>query len=362
MNEVSFEPSRLVERAVAAYTTLLDGSGNPVLTDRSLQVQLTRQAEAVVRVVSTAFTAFGTPSSPLPSPDPSEAIGEQRAKSGIHPTQSLAAASLMFEALFPVLVDAVTPPAATEVVVDLGTTLQREIQERLAVGSIPYVNYLLTKLLSSQQDERSRIARDLHDRIAHGMGAALQQLDLYDHYRTRDPVRADAHLSTARESIKSSFDSTRRVSADLWVRLGGESLSQSLASYLESTVPEGTVSEVTVSGEEPRLANEVAQELYLLLREAIRNAVIHGKPDAITVELATDQDRLRAVVRDNGCGFDVGAVTAIKNVGGLASIRERAELLGGRAVITADPGSGTTVEVQLPLLERTAETLGRNRW
>lgn len=359
---MSVEPNRLVERAVTAFTALLDGSGSPVLTDRSLQAQLTRQAEAVVRVIATAFTAVGTPTSTPPSPDPSEAIGEQRARSGIHPTQSLAAATLMFEALFPVLVEAVDPPTSTDTVVALGTALQREIQERLAVGSIPYVNYLLTKLLSSQQDERSRIARDLHDRIAHGMGAALQQLDLYDHYRTRDPVRAEAHLSTARESIKSSFDSTRQVSADLWVRLGGESLSQSLASYLESTVPEGTASEVTVAGEEPGLADEVAQELYLLLREAIRNAIIHGKPDAITVELATQRDRLRAVVRDNGCGFDVGAVTAIKIVGGLASIRERAELLGGRAVITADPGCGTTVEVQLPLLDRTAESLGRTRW
>ncbi|MBY3986884.1 sensor histidine kinase [Rhodococcus fascians] len=359
---MSVEPNGLVERAVAAYTTLLDGSGSPVLTERSLQVQLTRQAEAVVRVVATAFTAFGTPASTLHSPDPSEAIGEQRARSGIHPTQSLAAATLMFEALLPILVEAVDRPAETDTLVALATALQREIQERLAVGSIPYVNYLLTKLLSSQQDERSRIARDLHDRIAHGMGAALQQLDLYDHYRTRDPVRAEAHLSTARESIKSSFDSTRQVSADLWVRLGDESLSQSLASYLESTVPEGTATEVTVDGEEPGLADEVAQELYLLLREAIRNAVIHGKPDAITVELATQQDRLRAIVHDNGCGFDVGAVTAIKIVGGLASIRERAELLGGRAVITADPGCGTTVEVQLPLLDRTAESLGRNRW
>ncbi|MGV8874369.1 MAG: sensor histidine kinase [Rhodococcus sp. (in: high G+C Gram-positive bacteria)] len=358
---MSVEPNRLVDRAVAAYTALLDLSGSPVLTDRPVQEQLTRQAEAVIRAVTTGFVALRKSASTSTLPDTSETIGEQRAKSGIHPTQSLGAASLMFEALFPVLVEELEQPPAPDTVVALGTALEREIQSRLAAGSIPYVNYLLTKLLSSQQDERSRIARDLHDRIAHGMGAALQQLDLYDHYRSRDPVRAETHLVTARGSIKASFDSTRQVSADLWVRLSGESLSQSLSSYLESTVPEDTTTEVTVSGGEPGLADEVAQELYLLLREAIRNAIIHGKPDAITVELACRQDRLRATVRDNGCGFDVGAVTAIKTVGGLASIRERAEVLGGRATITADPGSGTTVEVHLPLLDRTAESLAGNR-
>ncbi len=359
---MSVGPNRLIDDTVAAYTCLLDASASPVLTDRTVQFQLARQSEAVVRNVTREFTAFGAPNLTSPPPDPSDEIGTQRARSGIHPTQSLRAASLMFEALFPILVDTLDRPTDPQTVVDLGTALEREIQNRLAAGSIPYVNFLLTKLLSSQQDERSRIARDLHDRIAHGMGAALQQLDLFDHYRTRDPARADSHLVTARESIKASFDSTRQVSADLWVRLTDESLSQSLASYLETTVPEGTTTDVSVTGGDPELADEVAQELYLLLREAIRNAVIHGKPAGITVSLATEHDTLRAVVRDDGCGFDVGAVTAIKTVGGLASIRERAELLGGRASITADPGCGTTVEVLLPLPNHAADSLGNVTW
>lgn len=290
--------------------------------------------------------------------DPSTDLGEQRARSGVHPTQSLHAASLMFEALFPILVETVNTTDSTRTQVELGIALEREIQGRLAVGSIPYVNLLLTKLLSSQQDERSRIARDLHDRIAHGMGAALQQLDLFDHYRSRDPGRAENHLATARASIKASFDSTRQVSADLWVRVSEQGLSEALASYLDTTVPEGTSTAVTVSGGAPNLLDEVKQEVYILLREAVRNAVIHAKPTSVTVQLVTEDDRFRAVVRDDGCGFDVGAVTAIKTVGGLASIRERATLLGGRATITADPGAGTTVELLLPLHDGS----GRRQW
>lgn len=355
---MSVDPDRLVERAVSAYRGLLDNSGSPILAEPALQVQLARQARQVVHYIADAFGLIGPASTSETSGDPSETIGELRARSGIHPTQSLRAASLMFEAVYPLLVDALGPSPATGTVVQVGTALQHEIQNRLAVGSIPYVNYLLTKLLSSQQDERARIARDLHDRIAHGMGAALQQIELFDHYRTRDPDRAESHLHTARESIKASFDSTRQVSSDLWVRMNGDSLSEALQSYLDTTVAEGTHTELSVSGGDPGLVDEVSQELYLLLREAVRNAVIHGKPATVEVQLRTETDRFRAVVRDDGCGFDVDAVTAIKTVGGLASIRERAELLGGHASISAVPGCGTNVEVLLPLPER----MGKEDW
>jgi signal transduction histidine kinase len=111
--------------------------------------------------------------------------------------------------------------------------------------------------------------------------------------------------------------------------------------------------EVVSSGGEPDLLDGIIQELYLLLREAIRNAVLHASPSHIVVTLTTEQHRFRAVITDDGCGFDVGAVDSIKPVGGLASIRERAELLGGRALITAVPGRGTTVDVQIPLVDRT---------
>ncbi len=338
---------QLITRAAAAYSDLLQRSGGPALSDPVVRRQLTRQAEAVMHVVGRTCL-HGSFSDETPA-DTSEHIGESRARTGIHPTQSLLAASLMFEALFPVLVGAA--PRSDDVV-SLGTTLEREIQRRLTVGAIPYIDYLLTRLLSSQQDERSRIARDLHDRAAHGMGAALQQLELFEHYQALDPQRADDHLATARQAMTDSVDCTRQLSADLWVRVTGTSVSDALTSYLDSAAPDTIDTNVLTSGGEPDLPDEIIQELYLVLREAVRNAILHAGPSHIVVALTTERDRFRAVITDDGCGFDVDAVITIKSVGGLASIRERTELLGGRATITAAPGRGTTVDVQIPLFDR----------
>ncbi|MDJ0395059.1 histidine kinase [Rhodococcus sp. G-MC3] len=351
---MAVDVDRLIARSVTAYSDLLEHAGSPT---SAIRPQLVQQAEAVVRAIGPTYLHGDFREVPLP--DASEDIGEQRARSGIHPTQSLRAASLMFEALFPVLVDAALP--STDVI-KLGTALEREIQRRLAVGSIPYVDYLLTKLLSSQQDERSRIARDLHDRVAHNMGAALQQLELFGHYRTRDPERAETHLATAHNAITTGFGSTRQLSADLWVRMDGQTLSDALTSYLQSTATELIQTSVVARGGDPGLPDEVTQELYLLLREAVRNAVLHASPNSIALHLTTENDLFRAVITDDGCGFDVDAVTSTKSVGGLASIRERAELLGGFATIVADPGLGTTVDVRLPLPDRSGNFRGGTNW
>lgn len=349
---MSVDSDRLVHSAVTAYRGLLIGS--TVLSDEAVESQLARQTESVVRAVVRALSSTDEDES---VPDMSEQIGSERARSRIHPTQSLRAASLMFEALFPVLADAFQASGSPVTVVELGTALEREIQQRVAVGALPYVDYLLTRLLSSQHDERSRIARDLHDRIAHGMGVSLQQLDLFEHYRTRDQDRAEEHLAAARTSIVASVDMTRQLSADLWVAMPDATLSGALAAYLDSTAPADTRTSLVMLGEQPHLPDEVAAELYLLIREAVRNALIHARPTAIDVELVAEADLFRAVIRDNGGGFDVDAVTSAKTVGGLASIRERAEMLGGRASITSSAGAGTTVEVQYP-----TATVAGQRW
>lgn len=326
----------LVEQAVSAYAALLgDDSGDP-----SNRAQLLDQARAVA---STIVREYGL-GDVTPDPDPSAQIGVERARAAIHPARSLRAGALMFEALFPVLSEPL--PGNT---VEIGIALHREIQGRLVAGSIPYVDYLLTTLLSSQHEERGKIARDVHDRIAHGMGAALQQLELFDHYRSRDSERAETHLSAARTSVVDSVDSARRLSADLWVKMPGDSLADALAAYLETSAPDGVDTSVSARGPEPDIRPEVSEELYLLLREALRNAIIHAQPSSINARLTVQDDVFRAVVIDNGRGFDVAAVTADKTVGGLVSIRERAEVLGGKASISSILGAGTTVEVLYPI-------------
>ncbi|MFC4061524.1 sensor histidine kinase [Planomonospora corallina] len=338
---------------VASYRARLRSAGSVVLGEEAVAEQLVRQAGLVVDDVLSRCGEIPPEDDTVSLPLSME-LGATRAEQGVHPTQSLLAAALMFEAAFPVLARRLAPQegeCGRDRAVTVGLELQRSIMVRLAVGSVPYVNFLLAKLLSAHQDERHRIARDLHDRIAHGMGVALQQLDLYEVYRDDDPERAAGNLAMARQAINEGLQSTRRLSADLWERVGDDSLETALGKYLRVTVPRSTRTTLTASGADAGLPWEVREELYILLREAVRNALLHSGTAEIHVELEGLDGVLRAVVSDRGRGFDVAATRAARSGGGLLSMRERAALLGGTVNLLSTVGEGTTVEVLVPLAE-----------
>jgi signal transduction histidine kinase len=94
----------------------------------------------------------------------------------------------------------------------------------------------------------------------------------------------------------------------------------------------------------------VRDELFLILREALRNAFTHAAPGLVLVEVEFSAQELSAWVVDDGCGFSQ-ALTPEKAVSGtgLASMRERAALVGGRLAVRSMPGRGTRVELHLPL-------------
>ncbi|GGL14277.1 two-component sensor histidine kinase [Planomonospora parontospora subsp. antibiotica] len=348
-----FDREAVHAEVVASYRSLLSSAGSVVLSDETVVEQLVRQAGLVVDDVLARCSGVPPEEDALSLPLSME-IGATRAQQGVHPTQSLLAAALMFEAAFPVLARRLSARDGLDVqerTVTIGLDLQRAIMVRLAVGSVPYVNFLLAKLLSAHQDERHRIARDLHDRIAHGMGVALQQLDLYEVYQGDDPERAAANLAMARQAINEGLQGTRRLSADLWERVGDDSLEAALGKYLRITVPRSTRTTLTTTGGEPSLPWEVREEIYILLREAVRNALLHSGTAEIHVEVEGRDGVLRAAVSDRGCGFDVTATRAARSGGGLTSMRERAALLGGTVNLSSRVGEGTTVEVLVPLGE-----------
>ncbi|MDP9850012.1 signal transduction histidine kinase [Streptosporangium lutulentum] len=345
---IGYDRDAVRAEVVESYRSRLRSVGSIALSEEAVVEQLVQQASLVVDDVLSQF--YGILFEDVISLPLSMEIGATRAEQGVHPTQSLLAAALMFEAAFPILARRLADDLDQEKTITIGLDLQRSIMVRLAVGSVPYVNFLLAKLLSAYQDERHRIARDLHDRIAHGMGVALQQLDLFEFYRD-DPERAAGNVAIAREAIREGLRGTRQLSADLWERVGDDSLEVALGKYLRTTVPRSTRTTLTTFGDETDLPWEVREELYILLREAVRNALLHSGTTEIHVELEGADGVLRAAVSDRGCGFDVVATRQARRGGGLTSMRERAALLGGTVNLSSRVGEGTTVEVLVPLAE-----------
>jgi PAS domain S-box-containing protein len=202
--------------------------------------------------------------------------------------------------------------------------------------------------------ERERISRELHDRVAHHMGVAHQSLELFAALADSNPGRAAERLRLARESTRLALDQTRAISAEL-KRLQEEELENGLEAAFralaETSVPEDMRLDVSVSGEESEIPSAIALQVYLAMREAVRNAVRHSGCSRIGVALAVSDGEFVGRVEDDGEGFDpeaVGEATPSWGVG-LRSMRERTELLGGSASVDSRPGTGTTVEVRVPL-------------
>ncbi|MGI8911931.1 MAG: PAS domain S-box protein [Rubrobacteraceae bacterium] len=204
----------------------------------------------------------------------------------------------------------------------------------------------------AQAAERVRISRELHDRVAHDMAVVHQDLQLHEALRENDPERAEAKLDAAREMVRSALDATRDLSSELRRPASEGGLEKALRELVETYVPAGVSTELSFDGDESSIPEHVRGQFYLILREAIRNAVKHSGCHHLTVEIEALPGKVFGSVGDDGRGFDMdGDHDGV----GLESMRERAELLNGDLYLVPGPGGGTRMEISVPLVESTEE-------
>jgi signal transduction histidine kinase len=236
--------------------------------------------------------------------------------------------------------------------VTLDVTEARELEEEKERARA------LELTVRAEAAERERISRELHDRVAHHMGVAHQSLELYAAFADSAPERAKERLELARKSTRHALDQTRALSAEL-KRLQqeelGEGLGAAFRALADSTLPEGVEVELSFSGDEAKVPEPVKMQVYLAMREAIRNAVRHSGCSRMGIALEVRNGEVYGCVEDDGQGFDPEAVqkaTPSWSVG-LRSMRERVEMLEGGLRVDSRPGEGTRVEVRVPIDGRT---------
>ncbi|MDA2812985.1 ATP-binding protein [Nocardiopsis sp. RSe5-2] len=194
--------------------------------------------------------------------------------------------------------------------------------------------------------------QELHDRVGPELAVAARRLELFALYRHSEPSRAESHLTGAQASVGRCLDDIARI-----LRCGRPEarpldLARELEEYAETVDTRGTAVSVRVRGE-AALPLELRSELYLMVREALRNALRHARARTVRVVVEVRGGRVNALVDDDGTGF--GHAEAARGDGlGLASLRERARRLGGRTVVDTAPGDGTRVLIRLPLTPGTA--------
>jgi signal transduction histidine kinase len=200
----------------------------------------------------------------------------------------------------------------------------------------------------AETEERKRISRELHDRVAHSLGVVHQSLELHEALKHGDPEAARAKMGLAKESTIEAMRLTRDLAREL--RGAAEvrgSLSGALSGLIEAAVPPGVERAVSVEGEEALVPPHVREQLFVILREGVRNAVSHSGAGRVDVGVRVCAGEVVGRVEDDGRGFaeEDGGYAG----GGIRSMRERAQLLGGTLEVSSAPGAGTSVRVSMPL-------------
>ena len=266
-----------------------------------------------------------------------------------HPDESFRAGVALCRAAVTVVVKNLVPGTPTEKIAEIALAVQEIVMDRVSrMVMASYVDYLLTKVKETQFEERRRYSRELHDRLAHQMTVVTQSLDLYRAFRESDAERAERRLVLAQESARESLDLMHEFSRELRLSETSDGLRIALENLMRISVPGGVYYEVSLEGEEQHLPDYVRDQLYMVLREGVRNAVAHSGSERIEVEVGITPRHVTARVRDHGTGLDAedGTTEGL----GLSSMKERVSLLGGSFGLVSEPGGGARAEVRLPLM------------
>ena len=198
--------------------------------------------------------------------------------------------------------------------------------------------------------ERNRIAREIHDTLAQGLGAISLHIEAVKDHMPVGSAPAE-HLRAASSITQ---DSMRRARDSIWnirSRTSGQnSLESTLARTLDQlTEPADIESNFLVTGTRCRLAPEVEQQLQRIGQEAVVNAIKHARAKHIEVTLGFHPREVTIHVVDDGCGFDPAQAPADGSHFGLLGLRERAAEIGASLQIDSAPGKGTDVLLRFPL-------------
>jgi two-component system NarL family sensor kinase len=200
----------------------------------------------------------------------------------------------------------------------------------------------------ARSEERTRIAREIHDTLAQGLTAIALQVESAMRNLENDPLKAKERLQKALAMSQESLEEARRSVMSLRAPMDGRSLGDALNGLARSFTSEtGIPVKMQVAGEERSLPIRVEAELFRIAQESLANVRRHSEATAATITLRILPDSVRLVVIDNGKGFDPTVVP--EGHQGIIGMRERARLIGGRLRVGSRIGKGTTISATVPL-------------
>ena len=213
----------------------------------------------------------------------------------------------------------------------------------------------MEKVIASQEEERRRVARELHDELAQRLTSVLLSLEAVESSLVDNDQQARQTVRRARQVAESSLVETRKLIGDLRPTvLDDFGLVPAIRSYAESHLrPLGTKVVIAATNVPESLPPAVDTAVFRIVQEAIRNVAKHARARQAGISIRVSNDMLLGEVTDDGQGFQQTprkATVDPQGAGlGLQGMEERAALLGGTLSVLSRVGQGTTVSFSIPL-------------
>jgi len=206
-------------------------------------------------------------------------------------------------------------------------------------------------MLEAQEEERRRLAREIHDGPAQVLANATFQLEYVSRLLDREPVKVRSELERLRADLREGLVEVRHFIFDLRPRpLAELGLGATVQRYVDGFQQRANVVvDLDVDYESERLSPTKEIAVFRIVQEALQNVCKHGRASQVHVSLKGGPDGMVVRIEDNGVGFDPSArAEAGGRHFGLSSMEERARLIGAELRIASVPGNGTTIELTVP--------------
>lgn len=212
------------------------------------------------------------------------------------------------------------------------------------------------KLLETQEMDRNRISRDLHDSTVQSLTSLGHKMEYCSKLIDRDPVKVKLELQSMIDLNKEIINDMREIIYDLRpMSLNNIGLVSTVEAFCLHLRRNDNIDVIfKTEGEEQKLSSVVSVTLYRIIQEACNNAIRHSKAKRIYVKLFFFENAIEIDVEDNGIGFDIKSIEQRSKEDflhgfGLSTMKERARLLSGSFQINSKPGEGTKIHVHVPV-------------
>ncbi len=224
----------------------------------------------------------------------------------------------------------------------------RSQQAQLMQANARLTHYASTVEQLSISRERNRLARELHDTLAHTLSGLAVQLETTQAYWGVEPETAHDLLAKSLAATRSGLNETRRALKALRASpIDDLGLLLSLQKLAQSAVERGKLNlSLSLPEQMPPLSPGVEQCIYRIAQEALENVVYHANAQTLAVQLTISDEVIHLRVEDDGLGFDTKQSQETGHYG-LAGMRERAQAAGGELTISSQPGQGTQIQLTL---------------